>query len=361
REHPPRSERAKLDGRAARGALRARLMPKLIQKVVLAVVAGLASLALCEIAVRVFVVVRNVGPSFTEYDAEYGKRLKRSFSAVRITPEFTMRISTNSLGFRGPEPEGPLSGGIFFVGDSFTMGYGVSDGKEFPALVGAALAVGGESDVPVVNAGMGDNGNGRWLKLLRLEAPRFEPRLVVLQVQENDFADNLREGLYRLEPDGVLREQPIPPMSRARIFQHLIEAVPGLPYSHLVGLLRQVSLRREPPPAPQQSAEKVRSEPSPAEQLTLRLIGEALQICREHGWLVLAVISDVTEPRLTLLRDLFATTDVPLVEMPRKIERPDLYYVVDGHWTTAGHALAAQRILEHLPQFGLPGPTAGLP
>jgi lysophospholipase L1-like esterase len=333
-------------------------MPKLIQKVVLVAVAALVSLALCEIAVRVFVAVRNVGPSFTEYDAEYGKRLKRSFSAERITPEFTMRISTNSLGFRGPEPEGPLSGGILFVGDSFTMGYGVSNGEEFPALVGAALAGSGESDVPVLNAGMGSNGNGRWLKLLHLEAPRFEPRLVVLQVQENDFADNLREGLYRLGPGGELREQPIPSISRARVFQEIVEAVPGLSYSHLIGLLRQVRLWRAPPPAPPPGAEKVRSEPWPAEQLTLRLIREALQICREHGWPVLALTADVAKPRLTWLRNLFADAGVPVVETPRKIERPDLYYVVDGHWNTAGHAFAAERILERLPQFGLPGPTA---
>jgi hypothetical protein len=38
---------------------------------------GLVSLAFCEIAVRVFVAVRNAGPSFTEHHAEYGKRLKR--------------------------------------------------------------------------------------------------------------------------------------------------------------------------------------------------------------------------------------------------------------------------------------------
>src|SRR5512139_2958291 len=85
----------------------------------------LVSLALCELFVRAFVVVRNVGPSFTVYDADYGNRLRPSFSTVRIAPEFTMRLTTNSLGFRGPEPDAPPRGVVLFLGDSFTMGYGV--------------------------------------------------------------------------------------------------------------------------------------------------------------------------------------------------------------------------------------------
>src|SRR4029077_19339562 len=114
---------------------------------VLAVASAAATLALCELVARLAVTVRNVGPSFTTFDPVYGKRLKRSFACWRITPEFAMHFATNSYGFRGVEPPAPPEHAIVFLGDSFTMGYGVSDGEEFPALIAQAV------DHPVINAG----------------------------------------------------------------------------------------------------------------------------------------------------------------------------------------------------------------
>jgi hypothetical protein len=81
---------------------------------------------LSELMVRTFISVRDVGPSFTTYDAVYGTTLKKNFSAQRITLEFTMRLSTNSDGFRGPELGVLSSRPILLLGDSFTMGYGVN-------------------------------------------------------------------------------------------------------------------------------------------------------------------------------------------------------------------------------------------
>jgi hypothetical protein len=148
----------------------------------LALVTLLVMLGLSELIVRRFVPVRNVGPSFTIYDPIYGTRLKKDFSAKRITPEFTMRFTTNSLGFRGPEPELSPHRPILFLGDSFTMGYGVNDGEEFPALVRNALTKRGPDTVAVINAGVGNVGNRRWIKFLPAEGKRYNPRLVVFQI-----------------------------------------------------------------------------------------------------------------------------------------------------------------------------------
>src|SRR3990167_3315053 len=146
----------------------------------------LVAFVVAELVVRVAVPVRNVGPTFSEYDPVYGKRLKRSFACTRTTPEFTMRFSTNSLGFRGPEPAGFPGRGVLFLGDSFTTGYGVNDGEEFPDLVRRGLEASGIG-VPVVNAGSGNTGNGYWLRFLEREGTRFSPRLVVLGFCGNDF------------------------------------------------------------------------------------------------------------------------------------------------------------------------------
>jgi hypothetical protein len=299
------------------------------------------SVGFAEMAVRLLVPVRAVGPSFTVADPVLGKRMKASFSAERITPEFTMRLSTNSLGFRGPEPDAPPRRAILFLGDSFTLGYGVNDGEEYPARLGAALGRRyGSAAPPVVNAGIGDAGNGFWVKFLRREAPAMQPQLVAMQLSDTDFADNASEKLFALEAGGVLRERPVPAPGAMRKLQPLIGAVPGLPQSHLVGLLRQV---RVPNPAWQAA---LADEGDDA--LTLRIVEEAVLICAAHGWSMLAVLVGLPKARERVVADLFARHGVRVVVIPAKSERPDLYYAIDGHWHAAGHAFVAERLLEAL-------------
>ena len=81
------------------------------ENLALAFIAILVSLGVCELVVRNFVSVRNVGPSFTRYDSYYGQLLKQNFLGLRVTPEFTMRLTTNSDGFRGPQ-SGDISSSV---------------------------------------------------------------------------------------------------------------------------------------------------------------------------------------------------------------------------------------------------------
>lgn len=326
-------------------------MPNWLKNTLLILVSCLVGLVLVEGALRAFVPLRDVGPSFTTFDPELGKRLKRSFSTTRITPEFTMRFSTNALGFRGPEVQGEVQGEIegktptrpiLFLGDSFTMGYGVDDGEEFPALIRQALA-GRGVEVPVVNAGIGDSGNGRWLKLLRLHGHDHDPRLVVLQLMANDFGDNAREGLFALTETDELRALPLRP-GRSRAVQQAIEAVPGLDHLHLIGLARQVkaAMGQRADDDPAAEAERARK----AERLTYRLLEEVLSLAQDEGWPLVALSVEIADARLAEIERIFARFQVPLLTMPGKQARPELYYAVDGHWNARGHAEAAVRILD---------------
>ena len=315
------------------------------------------SLGLAEIAIRLFFPVRDVGPSFTVYDPVLGKRIKASFSAERITPEFRMRLSTNSLGFRGPEPTSFPRRPILFLGDSFTLGYGVSDGEEYPARIATALRQRhGNQAPPVVNAGVGDSGNGFWVKFLRGEAEAMQPRLVVMQLLDNDFDDNRNERLFALEAGGMLRELPVPEPGKMRKLQSVIEFVPGLSYSYLVGLLRQVRApvlgSDEPPAAGSRQAQP----PQVTDQLTLRIVEEAVSICAARGWRVLALLVGLPEARTVAVKAVFARHGVPVLVLPAKDERPDLYYKIDGHWHAGGHAFAASRVLEALDALGIAKP-----
>ena len=330
---------------------------QLLKNAALVLLSVVFSLGAAEIAIRLFIPVRDVGPSFSIYDPVLGKRNKASFSAERITPEFRMRFSTNSLGFRGPEPTSFPRRPILFLGDSFTLGYGVSDGEEYPARVASELRQRhGDQAPPVVNAGIGDSGNGRWIKFLRGEAEAMQPRLVVMQLLDNDFDDNRNERLFALEPGGTLRELPVPEPGAMRKFQTVIEIVPGLSHSYLVGLLRQVRAPRlgsgEPAAA---GSRQVQPDPK-TDELTLRIVEEALSVCTARGWRMLGLLVGLPEARAAAAKALFARHGVPVVVIPAKTERPDLYYKIDGHWNAGGHAFAAGRLLEAMDGLSITKP-----
>ena len=314
------------------------------QNAALLIIFMVGSLLLCEMLVRWFVPVRNVGPTFSTYDARYGKVLKRSFSCTRITPEFTMRFTTNSLGFRGPEPERFPMRPILFLGDSFTSGYGVNDGEEFPELIRKALAKRfGEGATPVVNAGSGNTGNGYWVKFLNHDAGRFNPRLVVFQFCGNDFADNAAEKFFTLSTDGSLVEHSPPRHeSTLRAAQNIIETIPWLANSHLAALARQAFAR-----------EACRPDSIAEDQATIRLTGgiidEALTICDRKGWPALGLSAASEDVGLDSVAAVFQRHGAMFLRIPDRSRRPDLYYHVDGHWNAAGHAYVAKQMLDRIP------------
>lgn len=309
----------------------------------LAVLAVLLTLAAAEIFVRAFVTVRNVGPAFTGYDPVYGKRMKANLHATRITPEFRFDINTNSLGMRDPQPTNPVTNGIVFVGDSFTEGYGVQDGEAFPALVRAGLRARG-IDVPVLNTGMGNNGNGRWVKLFDHDAGKFHPHLVVFQVMANDFDDNLREHLFQLDAAGALQELPIERPGFTRKLQTLIDETPWLPYSHVVGLAWMAA----------ETLQSIGSPPSAdtddlaSDNLTYALIGAAVEKARAQGADVVGLLVGLTGERRAKVKAIFADRGLPCIDGPNRQDAPDMFYKIDGHWNAAGHRRAAELLMPEI-------------
>ncbi|MBL8861165.1 MAG: SGNH/GDSL hydrolase family protein [Planctomycetes bacterium] len=299
-----------------------------------------ATLVVCllaaELVARVSGLARNVGPTFTEWDAEDGVRLRRGYSCVRRTPEFTMRFTTNSAGYRGAELPARIERSVLFLGDSFTMGYGVDDGSEFVARLAERAGPG----LTLVNAGLGGTGNGRWIHVLERDAPALSPAVVVLQVCENDFEDNLSDGLYVLDARGELVTTPPPERGVLRRLSRIIEWVPGLAESHLVALGR--GLRSGPPP--EHAAQAVDHSRPPAAELTRRLIERALEVCAERSWPVLGLVCAGDASRREFFVEVFRARGTPLLVAPTKGERPELYYRVDGHWNERGHAEMAELV-----------------
>lgn len=316
-----------------------------VYRVVLVALGIAAALLLSEVFVRLFVPVRAVGPIFSEHHPVYGQVLKKSFSARRVTSEFSVRFSTNARGFRGPELGDAAARPILCIGDSFTMGYGVDDGDEYPALLRRLLAEEvGAASFPVVNAGVGAVGNGIWIKFLQREAPGLNPRLVVLQLCENDIRDNRREGLFSLSSPGVLIENSPPPPPRERHIQRVLEAAPGLSYSYLISLVKQVWYRHV-------TLARSRSDPGPPRQsveLSLQIWDEIIRICDEHSWPLLVMLVEFKNPQLGQTRSLFEVRGIPVLEAPSKTARSELYYRIDGHWNRKGHRFIAGQVVESI-------------
>ena len=305
----------------------------------------IAFLAL-EALVRTFVPVRNVGPAFSEYDPVYGKRLKASFFTVRSSPEFRMTFSSNSHRHRGPEPRGSIAGGILMFGDSYTEGYGVNDGEEFAALLRQQLdRRHGEFAPPVVNAGMSDTGNGRSLKLLLREGRALAPKLIVLQLMNNDFGDNRRENFFALR-DAELREVAAPASGKPSPWSvhQLVETVPGLAHSYAISAMRQMRWSS--------SARAFYQDSADADELTYRIWDRIFDKCRDERWPLVLLAVDLKQDRLKRLTLTAAARQLPVVVSPTRAERPDLFYKLDGHWNKRGHQQVAGMLLQAIDATG---------
>jgi len=121
------------------------------------------------------------------YDADLGWTLKPDLATHVVAAGFDYQVTTNSLGFRGPEPAIPKPSGTYRVlvlGDPFGWGWGVGDGEGFAEL----LRESGDGDV--VNLSVPGYSTDQELWTLERHGERLAPDLVLLQFTANDLDGN---------------------------------------------------------------------------------------------------------------------------------------------------------------------------
>lgn len=144
--------------------------------------------------------VRWLAPQATmvprsRFSAAYGLEFHPNRTMVnQLSGKWHFKYTTNAYGHRGPAI--PVSNryskpNVVVLGDSFTFGYGISDGEEYPALLRRRLA----DTHGVVNLGVGGWGLTQELRRYYEFGRLYEPRVVVLQFTGNDPNDNL---LYKV-------------------------------------------------------------------------------------------------------------------------------------------------------------------
>jgi len=129
---------------------------------------------------------------FNRRDPVYHHRYLANATVRDQRPDYNVAYTLNAVGLRGSSNDGPKPAGtrrLLMLGDSFTFGIGVDDGKEFPALLQQAFD-GVSLPVDVINAGVGSYSPILHYLTLRDRYLAWEPDAVVLWIDFGDIHDD---------------------------------------------------------------------------------------------------------------------------------------------------------------------------
>ncbi|TMJ03313.1 MAG: SGNH/GDSL hydrolase family protein [Alphaproteobacteria bacterium] len=256
-------------------------------------------------------------------------------SAFTVTAERPIHARHNSLGLRDIEPGATGKPRILFVGDSYVWGNDVEAEERFTDLLRERLP-----NHDIVNAGVSGYGTDQeYLWLTRLW-DRITPQVVVLMftvVNDRwDNSSNVRyDGYFKpyfaTAPDGALRlgGQPVP-QPRQLYFKED-------PLVHNLWIARAAVFAWIALAHPQIAV------PDPTE----RLVGMMRDFVTAQGATFL-VGMQITEPRMAAYLE---AQNIPYAAF----DGADVYRGLEFgfHWTPAGHALVAQRLMTLLARAGI--------
>lgn len=141
--------------------------------------------------------VRPLGPEAPGYDATFGFHPSPDATMEERTDEFAYRVTTNSLGFRGPEPvpRRPGEFRVMLVGDSMFWGVGCDEPDTIRARLEevARRATGRGDRLSVANCSVIGYDTVQELLVTETFAPRVQPDHIILAFTVcNDIVPNAR-------------------------------------------------------------------------------------------------------------------------------------------------------------------------
>jgi lysophospholipase L1-like esterase len=367
--------------------------------VLLAAFAFVVAVGLCELVVRLLL---PMPPAFSWLRRDGLVLHAPGMRATYFRQEYRTEVAINSLGLRGPEIQAAKSPGtlrVLVLGDSYAEGLQVPWEDLLSTRLERALNDGPGPRVEVVNGGVSGYGTADELLLLEKLGWRLQPDLVLVAFCiHNDVANNLDRPLYDFSKRPPRRVEAPPPSRRAlamvrfkeflsrhsQLYQLVRDRTAGLRGEDLT---QKLGVRRRSGNVPAQGGPVARGldytswfvDAPPAElarglDYTRELLGRIQEEGRGHGARVLAVwipIRDqVSDKRWESLRQKLAlrpeSRSRPQEELAKMAgalgldavdllpafraspAQETLYFDVDGHWTSAGHALAAEMLLPEL-------------
>lgn len=144
-------------------------------------------------------------------DAKYGaftlRRIRPNSEFWHTSRDGSWKFTTNSQGFRNytnftyNKPKDVVR--ILSLGDSHTQGYEVSQGYTYSSVIETYLKSQGVS-AEVINAGVSGLSTAEELLLLENEGIKYAPDYVVLGFYANDYDDNIKADLLKLDENNNL-------------------------------------------------------------------------------------------------------------------------------------------------------------
>lgn len=360
--------------RARAGAIAARLA---------LVVAGLLlPLVVLEVVLRTIeapVEIYNPLNGFNVGDARLGWKGRPDVDRRFRKLAFDTRVAHDGEGFRAPEPppDPAAEERVLVLGDSYVWGWGVSQGELLTDHLQRALG----PRVAVVNRGLDAYGTAQELLLLEDELRRRRYARVVLLFCVNDVGDNVDGKRHR--PRFELRDGrpvpvnlPLPGRLKHPIEEWIDEHSRVAAFlGYQTALLKARRQRRARPPEPasatatpsvadaREASPEGRSTEPPGMAITRALLLEMARLCRGAGAAFELVFVPVPEDLRRALgpayvdqvRHELATLaeqgGFPFLDPTERFDAEAAAGVVlfipdDGHWTPAGHALAARILAE---------------
>ena len=309
--------------------------------------------------------VANPLYSFHQSDPALGWSCKPNVRMRFRRPDFDAEIAQGPDGWRRPEPAPPSnpSRRVLFLGDSFTWGWGVSQGELFTDRLQQRLP-----DTAVYNRGVNGFGTSQEYLLLQQELARHKYDAVALMFFQNDVGDNVnpkrgRRPLFALEGDRLVpRNQPPKRLMNpvVRFFKDHSRLYQLLDF-RISLVVRSLDDDREVTPHPEKT--QVDYHDLPGATVTMRLLREMRRLARDHGSEFVIVylphhgeIAGLTssypyiEAVHAMIRDVAATDGIPLVDLTEPFRQQAqrgrvVVYPHDEHWTPEGHRLAADVLL----------------
>jgi len=175
------------------------------------VASSLVFFSLAELGVRLFYKESTV--LFPRYhtDVKYGdfviRRIKPNTTFWHTSIDGRWKFTTNNAGFRNYKDfsyEKPAEVyRILSIGDSHTQGYEVRQDYTFSAVAEKYLK-NHQINVEVLNTGVSGFSTAEELVFLENEGYRYHPDAVILGFFANDYEDNIKADLFKLDQNGNL-------------------------------------------------------------------------------------------------------------------------------------------------------------
>lgn len=300
-------------------------------------------------------------------------------------------IKANSLGLRNPEitipkPEGVKR--ILFIGDSFTIGWGVDEERAFPRVVESLLSEDNKiGQVETINAGMTAAGPGFYYTFLKHQGLSLNPDIVVVGLYLlNDIPENaLFSDWLEVDSQGL-------PEKIASIFNYVDSAsgyifskntpgkykIPLFRESHLFAFIADRFPQNQPDYTIQISDARICLYKEECHQLdeakarTKKLLLAMKNLLSEKSKKLLIVfipaefqsniksrIKYVSIPLFPAekeypyneFKQFFAENNIDYLDLRpafKESGEQDSYYKRDDHWNNKGHQIAARAISEKL-------------